>query len=120
MEPYLDIVRARLLRPNTVQVCSDLTRLEARVMPLRCADEALLAEFDKYFADTVSHVIALSREVIDDATRVRAQYGFKTADAIHLAAAVHARCDVYLTNDHRLSRFSEITVKAVEARGADD
>ena len=34
---------------------------------------------------------------------LRAQYGFKTPDALHLAAAVIHGCDRFLTNDARLT-----------------
>jgi predicted nucleic acid-binding protein len=61
----------------------------------------------------VAEVVTLSREVMDRATAIRAQYGLKTPDAIHLAAAVAAGCDVFLTNDHRLDRFPGITIEVV-------
>lgn len=50
---------------------------------------------------------------MDHATDIRAHYGFKTPDAIHLAAAVVSGCDVFLTNDHRLDRFSDLAVEVV-------
>ena len=40
-------------------------------------------------------------------------YLFKTPDSIHLAAAVEARCDVYLTNDNQLTQYTGITVEVV-------
>ena len=51
---------------------------------------------------------------IDRATEIWAQYGFKTPDAIHLAAAVASGCNVFLTNDHRLDRFTDITIEVVQ------
>ncbi len=120
IQPYASAVDALLARPDVVQVASDLTRLECRVKPLRDGDVRILAAFDLYFSGTVHEVIQLTTEVLDRATAIRALYGFKTADAIHLAAALHAKCDVFLTNDHRLRRFSEIKVEAVEAPGPHD
>jgi predicted nucleic acid-binding protein len=81
---------------------------------LRDGNTHLLKDFDDYFADAVSDIVPLSREVIDRATEIRAQYGFKTPDAIHLAAAVVSGCDVFLTNDHRLDRFTEIVIEIVQ------
>lgn len=117
VEPYWQSVRTRLLGPHIIQICSDLTRLECRVKPLRDSNQTLLSVYEEYFSDSVSEVVGLSRDIIDEATRIRAQYQFKTADAIHLAAALHAQCDVFLTNDHRLGRFSDITVEVVNAAG---
>ncbi len=71
--------------------------------------------YDDYFDKAVTEIVVLSREVIDRATEIRAQYGFKTPDAIHLAAAVTSGCDVFLTNDHRLDRFNDITVNIIQS-----
>ncbi len=111
--PYAAVVDARLSEPDSVIVTSDLTRLECRVKPLRQENAALLKDFDDYFEGAVEDMVGLSREVVDLATRIRAQYGFKTPDALHLAVAVLSDCDVFLTNDHRLDRFSEISIEVV-------
>jgi len=68
---------------------------------------------DDYFADVITEIIPLSRAVMDQATLLRARYGFKTPDAIHLAAAIVGGCDLLLTNDHRLDRCTEIAVEAI-------
>jgi predicted nucleic acid-binding protein len=74
----------------------------------------LLKDFNDYFEGAVAEIVALSCEVIDRATEIRAQYGFKTPDAIHLAAAVTSGCDMFLTNDYRLDRFTDITIEVVQ------
>jgi predicted nucleic acid-binding protein len=111
---YAAAVDTRLSAADVVQVASDLTRLECRVKPLRDGNRELLKDYDDYFEGAVAEIIALSREVMDRATGIRAEYGFKTPDAIHLAAAVISGCDVFLTNDHRLDRFSDIAVEVVQ------
>lgn len=104
--PYAAIVDARLTAPGVAPIVSDLTRPECRVKPLRNGNVYLLQDYDDYFQGAVVEIIPLSREVIDYATEIRAQYGFKTPDAIHLAAAVVSGCNVFLTNDHRLGGLS--------------
>jgi hypothetical protein len=42
---------------------------------------------------------------------VRATHGYKMIDAINLAAAVEANCNIFLTNDAQLSGFQDITVE---------
>lgn len=106
--PYVQTLEARLFVPGTIQLCSDLTRLECRVKPMQEGQTALLAAFDRYFADVVNDVVPLSRRVLDRATSLRARYGFKTPDAIHLAAAIVGECDLFLTNDRRLCQCAEI------------
>jgi predicted nucleic acid-binding protein len=103
----------RLSGPDTHQICSDLSRLECRVKPLRDGDKDLLADYDQYFDETTSEVLPLTRAVVDRATALRAQYGFKTPDALHLAAAIVGQCDVFLTNDQRLDRCAEIRIEVI-------
>lgn len=113
VQPFATSVFARLSAPNVALVASDLTRLECRVKPLRDGDRSLLRDYDDFFDMTVPEIVALSREVMDRAAEIRAQHGFKTPDAIHLAAAVVGGCDRFVTNDHRLARFTEVAVEVV-------
>jgi predicted nucleic acid-binding protein len=112
--PYAAAVDARLSAPDVVRVASDLTRMECRVRPIRDHNDDLLKDFDKYFDETVDEIVGLSRDVIDRATVIRAEYGFKAPDAIHLAAALASGCQVFFTNDHRLDRFEGLTVEIVQ------
>lgn len=113
VKPYAEMVDSRLSAGDVVIVTSDLTRLECRVKPLRDENTEVLKDFDDYFEGAVEVMVGLSREVIDLATGIRAQYGFKAPDAIHLAAATWSSCDVFLTNDHRLDRFQEVLVDVI-------
>ena len=70
-------------------------------------EATLLTAFDSYFAGIMSEVIPLTRPVIDLATELRARYKFKTPDAIH------SGCDLFLTNDYRLEKCTEITVEVI-------
>ena len=111
--PFFPVVDARLSTSGTVRVASDLTRMECRVKPVREGNADLLKDYDDFFAYAVAEIVALSREVMDRATEIRARYGFKTPDAVHLAAAVVTSCDVFLTNDHRLDRFPDLSIEVV-------
>jgi predicted nucleic acid-binding protein len=111
--PFFSVVDARLSTSETVRVASDLTRMECRVKPVREGNADLLKDYDDFFEYVVAEIVVLSREVMDRATEIRARYGFKTPDAVHLAAAVVTSCDVFLTNDHRLDRFPDISIEVV-------
>jgi predicted nucleic acid-binding protein len=113
MQPFATAVRGKLAAPGLTLVTSELTRLECRVLPLRNGNTKLLQDFDDYFANSIAELVPLTRDVIDRATEIRAQYGFKTPDSLHLAAAVITNCDVFLTNDHRLNRFTGITIETI-------
>lgn len=112
--PFFPVVDARLSTAGTVRVVSDLTRMECRVKPTRERNADLLKDYDDFFAYAVGEIVVLSRKVIDQATEIRARYGFKIPDAVHLAAAVVASCDVFLTNNHRLDRFPDISIEVVQ------
>jgi len=113
IQPLAATVEAYIARPAVEIVASDLTRLECRVKPMRDAQAVLLAQFDRFFGVTVHEIVPLSGDVMDRATEVRARLGLGTPDAIHVAAALAASCDVFLTNDHRLNRAIGLKVEVV-------
>ena len=107
-------VRRRLEQPGVSVITRELNRLECRVIPLRDGNAALLRDFDKYFAE-VAEMVPVDRAVLELATGLRARHAsLKTPDAIHLAAALTAGCDVFLTNDRRLDRCGAAEGIAVE------
>ncbi|HJT34291.1 MAG TPA: hypothetical protein VJ783_19765 [Pirellulales bacterium] len=40
-------------------------------------------------------------------------FNFKLGDSLHLATAVEGGCDRFLTNDNRLSHFTDIVVEVL-------
>ena len=90
---------------------SHLSRLECRLQPIRIGDTATLAHYDDFFALPHVEVVPITPAVFDRATLIRATFNFKLGDALHLAAAVEAGCDLFLTNDVALARFSDIPVE---------
>lgn len=112
--PYSRLLDQRLMASEIELIASDLSRLECRVKPLRDQKMDVLADYDQFFQDIVQEVVVLSRAVMDHATEIRAVYGFPTPDAIHLAAATIARCEMFLTNDLRLQRYTGISVDVLD------
>jgi predicted nucleic acid-binding protein len=112
--PFAAVVDARLALPGVQPIASDLTRMECKVLPLRRNDGPLLRSFEEFFRTVVKEIVPLTSDVLDRAAEIRARFGFKTPDAIHLAAAVVSGCDVFLTNDHRLDRFTGIAVETLQ------
>jgi predicted nucleic acid-binding protein len=111
--PFWTSVRARLSASDVVCVSSELTRMECLVKPLRNGDAPLVADFDDFFAAQVSEMAPFTPAVFRRAAEIRARYNFRTPDALHLAAAVEAACDIFLTNDAQLTRFTDLTVELV-------
>ena len=105
---------AALLAASDEIAVSDLTRLECRVQPLQQADQQRLAIFDQFFTLPDVRLVPLSSAVYDRTTLIRAQYAFRTTDALHLAAAIEAGCGGFLTHDQRLARFPGISVEILK------
>lgn len=112
--PFYKRASERLRKPDILLATSLLSRLETRIKPFRDINQDLLQQFEDFFDSKIILEIGIAREVIDKATELRANYNFKTPDAVHLAAAITSGCDVFYTNDHRLDRCAEIKVEVLE------
>ncbi|QXD14714.1 PIN domain-containing protein [Rhodocaloribacter litoris] len=82
---------------------SELTLAEVLVWPFR---EARVDLARHYRSVVQTHegltVVPITRSVLVEAARLRAATMLKLPDAIHVATALQADCEVFLTNDARL------------------
>lgn len=90
---------------------SDLARMECIVGPLRTGDAAMLGDFQSFFTAPDVIVLSITGAVCDRAAQIRAQYGFKPLDSLHLAAAVENGCTRFITNDASLRGFPDILIE---------
>ena len=97
-----DATLAKCGKTRTIGIAAPLT-----------GDAASLAQFDAFFARPDVQRVPLSTAVYDRATLLRATYNSKLGDSLHLAAAIEAGCDLLLTNDHRLSKCTEIRIEVL-------
>lgn len=66
-----------------------LTLLEVLVRPLEMGTTALADEFREALTSTATlRVMDIDRPIAERAATIRASYGYRTPDAIHLATAV--------------------------------
>jgi predicted nucleic acid-binding protein len=93
---------------------SQLARLECRVKPMRDGNAEILARFDALFSSPNLIVRHIDTGIIDRATQIRAEHGFRTPDAIHLATAIAESADVFLTGDDALARFTQLRIVVLE------
>jgi predicted nucleic acid-binding protein len=92
---------------------SRLSRLECRVKPLRLKNAPLLALCDAFFSSMEVDVLELTPAVVEKATDVRTVLNMKTPDALHLASAILAGANSFLTGDKNLARCTEIVVEVL-------
>ena len=81
---------------------SPLVQLECLTGPMRSGNLVL----QRYYEEGLRRLmkLPLPEAVFLQAARVRADFGLKTPDAIHRAAAQYHRCAALWTNDDRLAQ----------------
>lgn len=118
--PYYQGIRQRMTdaQGNPALHCAvnELLRMEVRVKPMREQDQATLASFERYFAAFARKAVPMDKLVFALATQLRVSNGIKTPDAPHLAAAIHAGCDQFWTNDTKLIRAAEGRIEVINVR----
>jgi predicted nucleic acid-binding protein len=109
--PVLRPVFAALAEGYFLAVTSTVTLLETLVLPLRNKRLDLAHEYEQILLHA-RHLTSynLSPAIAVRAAEIRADYQFRTPDAIQLATAVYAEATFFLTNDRALQRFSELNV----------
>ncbi len=85
-------------------VISPLVRMECLVGPMRSGDRALRLRYEQALGMLL--LLEMPPAVYDGAAELRARFGLRTPDALHLACAQHHGCQALWTNDDRLARAS--------------
>jgi predicted nucleic acid-binding protein len=95
-----------LVALNEQPAVSDLHRFECKVGPLSRNDSFRASLFDQFFASPGLTVLSVGPGAFERAAQITAQQLIRPLDALHLAAAIEAGCQSFLTNDRRLARFT--------------
>lgn len=85
-------------------VTSVVTRTECMVIARRTRSQPVIELYDVSFDAPDMELVNVDRAVADEACEVRATFGLKVPDAIHIATAVIATCPLILTSDSDLVR----------------
>ena len=83
---------------------SPLVKLECLVGPMRSGNRVLQRGYEAALARLL--LLDMSEDVYLQAAELRARFGLKTPDALHLACAQHHGCTALWTNDGRLAKAS--------------
>jgi uncharacterized protein len=83
---------------------STITLGEVLVKPLSSGDTAWADRYEKMLDTPGVSVLPFDRACARVYARLRQDPSLKPPDAIQLACAANARCDLFITNDDRLSR----------------
>jgi len=84
-------------------VTSSLTLGEVLVQPLHRENFDLATQYEELLQPPAVSVIDFDREAARHFASIRRDKTIKAPDAIQLACAAHAGCDLFITNDERLT-----------------
>lgn len=111
VEPVFEAMDAGELEAVT----SSLTLVEVLVIPFRFANAALIARYEILLTKSRGlSLVDLDRDFLRSVALVRASTKAKTPDAMQLAAAVAAGCQVFLTNDDRIPNLPGLRTLLLE------
>ncbi len=80
---------------------------ELLVKPYKLKKIDLIRSIRDFFQSSEIEVLPFDLEAAEAYfARIRAEHNVSPADAIHLASAVQARVELFLTNDRQLSRLN--------------
>ena len=105
------VTRAMASVGQTRFAISPLVKCECLVAPLKRGDLVLRRAYEEFFGLLIG--LDMPEAVYLQAAELRARFGLRTPDALHLACAQHHRCDALWTNDDRLAQASHGLVRNV-------
>jgi len=94
----------RLSERQDELLTSTFTLAEVLVKPLAAGDEAWASRYEKLLNTPGVVMVPFDRSCARIYARLRQDRGVKAPDAIQLSCAASAKCDLFITNDDRLSR----------------
>ena len=112
-EPYFTLLAPAWQQAEAGQLivmCSEIVIAETLVKPLREGHAELEAAFRAVLAAPEVQLIPATRELWENAARIRADTGLKTPDALHAATALSIDCTLFVTNDTDFRRVDGLPV----------
>lgn len=92
-------------------VSSVITLTEVLAQPMKLGNASLEQEYRDILLNSGGfRLLPISAQIAEAAADLRARYNLRTPDALHIAAAINAGCDAFLTNDKDIRRVTEIVV----------
>ena len=117
VEPYRTLLEPMWQQARAEEfdvASSDITVLETLVKPLREGDEVVEMLLRSMFDAHEVSLIPATRELWEDAARIRADTGLKTPDALHAATALSAGCTLFITNDTDFRRVEGLPIVVLD------
>ena len=116
-EPYFTLLAPVWRQAEAGQltvVYSEMVIAETLVRPLREGHAELETAFRAVFAAPEVQLVPATRQVWEDAARIRAASGLKTPDALHAATALRSGCALFITNDTDFRRVRGLPIVVLD------
>lgn len=109
--PLVEQIFMVLDEDRLIGVTSTVTLLEALVVPFRAGDLSLAELYETLLTFSRGLLLLdLDRPLVRMAAQIRAMYGLKTPDALQVAAALHAGCTAFVTNDRKIPAIGGLRI----------
>ena len=90
---------------------AELLFTELLPRPMKDGRQDLVERYLELFSRTPRiHLAPVDRRVILRSVHLRADFGLRSMDALHLATALVHDCETFVTNDRRLARVDRLRV----------
>jgi len=98
-------IQQQVVEKEILLVSSDILEFENKDNPYLLRKSAI-----KSFLKNASEYVDMSEEIINSAREIN-QKGIKIKDASHLACAIFAQCDYFLTTDDKLLKYKNDKIR---------
>lgn len=96
---------------NLKVVSSVIILTEVLNQPLKTGNKKLEQEYRDILINSGNYqLVPINAQIAEIAAGLRAKHGLRTPDALHVATAIHRRCDAFLTNDTGIKRINELPI----------
>ncbi len=92
-------------------ISSVITLTEVMTHPLRLGKIELVQAYrDILLHDARFRLVPVTTDIAESAADLRAHYNLRTPDALHIATALEADCDAFLSNDAGIKRVTDLRI----------
>lgn len=96
-------------------VTSVITLAEVLTQPMKQGNVKLEQEYrDVLLSSAGFRLLPITASIAELAARLRARHNLRTPDALHVAAAIDAGCQAFLTNDKDIRRVTEMAILVLD------
>lgn len=107
----MDAVMEAIEKSSISVFSSVITLTEVLNHPMKLGNKPLVQAYRDILINSARYqLVPINISIAESAANLRASYNLRTPDALHVASALHYRCDVFLTNDAGIKRVTDLPI----------